>query len=293
MSSTPTRKFHIIQPVVVNQKTRSPCLGVHVQVHHLELLEQDAAVTVDDRLRQAGRPRAVEHPERMVEGHLHGRELGSGGPRKPGSHPPPSRWPSRTTCAPRHRLGDRVDLRRAVEVAAAVAVAVDRQKHRRLDLGEAVDDGLGAELRRGARPDRSEARASRGRPRRPRARWGGGRRPGRRDRRRGRRSPARMRATSSASRSPLQVASGPHLGRVVDGGRRRRARGEEMARVVQAGAREPLGAGHRARARAPARSRPRPRSRPRWRPRTRRGRPPTSATARRSPRAARASGRSG
>ena len=33
VSSTPTRKFHIIQPVVVNQKTRSPSLRVEVQVH--------------------------------------------------------------------------------------------------------------------------------------------------------------------------------------------------------------------------------------------------------------------
>ena len=38
----------------------------------------------------------------------------------------------------------------AIEVPAAIAVAVDRQQHLRLDLGEAIDDAGGAEIRRGA-----------------------------------------------------------------------------------------------------------------------------------------------
>ena len=45
-------------------------LQVDVEVHLLQRLEQDPAVAVDDRLRQARRARAVEHPERMVGGHL-------------------------------------------------------------------------------------------------------------------------------------------------------------------------------------------------------------------------------
>ena len=51
--------------------------------------------------------------------------------------------------------------RGAVEVLAAVAVAVDREQHLRLDLGEAVDHAARAELGRGARPDRADARHAR------------------------------------------------------------------------------------------------------------------------------------
>ena len=42
---------------------------VDVQVELLELLEQDPAVAVDDRLRQAGRAAGVQDPERVVERH--------------------------------------------------------------------------------------------------------------------------------------------------------------------------------------------------------------------------------
>ncbi len=48
---------------------------------------------------------------------------------------------------------------RAVEVLAAVAVAVDDEQYLRLDLGEAVDDAARAELGRRARPDRADAGA--------------------------------------------------------------------------------------------------------------------------------------
>ncbi len=37
-------------------------------MHLLEVLEQDPPLAVDDRLRQAGRPRGVEDPEGVVEG---------------------------------------------------------------------------------------------------------------------------------------------------------------------------------------------------------------------------------
>ena len=46
----------------------------------------------------------------------------------------------------------------AVEVLAAVAVAVDGEKDLRLDLGEAVDDAAGAEVRGAARPDGAKGR---------------------------------------------------------------------------------------------------------------------------------------
>ena len=56
----------------------------------------------------------------------------------------------------------RADLRHGAEpvvVAAAVAVAVDREQHLRLDLGEAVDDRPDSEVGRAGRPDRADARA--------------------------------------------------------------------------------------------------------------------------------------
>ncbi len=45
-----------------------------------------------------------------------------------------------------------------VDVLVAVAVAVDGQQHGRFELAEAVDHRLRAELGRGRRPDRPEAR---------------------------------------------------------------------------------------------------------------------------------------
>ena len=50
-------------------------LGVEVQVELLEVLEQDPALPVHDRLRQAGGARRVEDPQRVVEGDAVEREL--------------------------------------------------------------------------------------------------------------------------------------------------------------------------------------------------------------------------
>jgi hypothetical protein len=44
----------------------------------------------------------------------------------------------------RLQAGDRVA---AVEILAAIAIAVHAEEHLRLDLGEAVDDAAGAEVR--------------------------------------------------------------------------------------------------------------------------------------------------
>ncbi len=67
-------------------------LRVDVQVQLLEVLDQDPALAVDDRLGKPGCARAVEHPERVVEGQRG--ELQR--PAPPGTHPPiPSRPGSR------------------------------------------------------------------------------------------------------------------------------------------------------------------------------------------------------
>ena len=52
-------------------------LGVDVEVHLLQLLEQDAALALDDRLRQAGGAGGVEDPERVVEGDALEGQLGA------------------------------------------------------------------------------------------------------------------------------------------------------------------------------------------------------------------------
>ena len=135
-------------------------LGVEVQVQLLEVLQQDAALRVHDRLRQAGGARGVEHPQRVIEGQPRELRLGSGvaGER---------RGPAvAAEVAELDHLHPAPDLLRdaghhlaAVEVLAVVAVAVHRQQHLRLDLGEAVDHRARAEVRRAARPHRPDRRA--------------------------------------------------------------------------------------------------------------------------------------
>ncbi len=129
---------------------------VEVQVQVLELLEQDPAVALDDRLRQAGRAARVQDPERVVERHRHELE-------RRVVRPEEAVLPAAgvEVAEPHERPADlRMDLLhhlRAVEVTPAVAVAVDREQHRRLDLREAVDHRARAEVRRAARPDGAEA----------------------------------------------------------------------------------------------------------------------------------------
>ena len=124
-------------------------------------------MTVDDRLRQAGGARAVEHPEGMIEGQLLERERHSFalGPQvAPGDGVTQARE-SRVgvEIAEHHRVLDGrkrcqqlLEDAGAVEVLAAVAIAVDRKEDARLDLREAVDHAPGAEVGGTARPDRTD-----------------------------------------------------------------------------------------------------------------------------------------
>ena len=143
-------------------------LRVEVQVQLLQLLEQDPAVALDDRLRQPGGPGGVEDPERMVEGHPLEAELGAGAglldlvpaqaagePRGVGARGR-GRGPAR--CARRWASSARARRRRSIRSngRAVVAVAVDREQHLGLDLGEAVDHGRDAEVGRARRPDRAD-----------------------------------------------------------------------------------------------------------------------------------------
>ena len=124
-----------------------------MQPRLLQVLQQDPALPLDDGLRQTGRAGGVEDPERMVERQALEAELG--------------RLGEELIPAARHQDGvlDRRDathdLRHplvAVEVLAAVAVALGGDQDLRLDLLEPVHHGRRAELRCAARPDRADAR---------------------------------------------------------------------------------------------------------------------------------------
>ncbi len=52
-------------------------MGVDVEVELLQMLEEDPALALDDRLRQAGGAGGVEDPERVVEGDPLEGELGA------------------------------------------------------------------------------------------------------------------------------------------------------------------------------------------------------------------------
>jgi hypothetical protein len=137
-----------------------------VQVEQLEVLEQDPAVALRDGLRQAGRARRVEHPQRVVEGDwlegefaLPAEKVLPGHPIAQAADVGLGAQPGQHDCAPEPRdlvrqLGDDLE---AVEAAAVVAVAVDGEQHRGLDLRQAVDHAAGAEVRRAARPRGPEA----------------------------------------------------------------------------------------------------------------------------------------
>ena len=141
-----------------------PVVGAEVGVEreHLEVFEENPAVTVHDRLGHAGGPRREEHVERMVGSDL--RESGFPGP---ADELVPRDVVARRGVQVRDANGrahrreagaQRVDLVVSVQSARAVPVAVDDEQHGRLDLGEAVEHGARAELRRARRPHRAEAR---------------------------------------------------------------------------------------------------------------------------------------
>ena len=165
-SSAETSAFHIIQEVVREPEQAAARLEVPAERVRLEVLEQDAAVAVDDRLRQAGRARREQHEQRVVEGDRLERERpGLGEQLVPGDarRAPRARrrGRGRRGAASAGRRGSSATSLAAVDRAVAVAVAADRQQHRRLELREAVDDAARAELGRAARPDRAEARGRR------------------------------------------------------------------------------------------------------------------------------------
>ena len=151
--------------------------GLHVAVQQvlLQVLQQRAAGAVHDALRHAGRARRVQDVERMIERQprVVDRPAGDTARRTRPSATARERRelvgvadPFLRDTARRRRarpIGSlRDDLRHLVEDRdrlAVVPVAVDGEEHARLDLAEAVEHALHAEVRRARRPDAPRAAA--------------------------------------------------------------------------------------------------------------------------------------
>lgn len=134
-----------------------------MQADLLEVLQQDAALRLDDGLGQAGRAGGVQDPQRVVEGDLleDGLDVrrrdrrpvesalgGLGAEQRDVDH----RAQGGELAA---QLGDGVGT---VVLLAAVAVAVHREQDDRLDLLEAVEDAAGAEVGGAGCPDSADRR---------------------------------------------------------------------------------------------------------------------------------------
>ncbi|CAM5535339.1 hypothetical protein SGRIM128S_00048 [Streptomyces griseomycini] len=136
---------------------------VAVQAELLEVLDEDAALGLDDRLGQSGGTGGVEHPQRVVEGHLledrfrvrggEGRPvqcaLGGVGAEQGDVHDGAQGGQFAA------QFGDDVA---AVVLLAAVAVTVDGEQDDRFDLLEAVEDAAGAEIGRAGGPHAAHGR---------------------------------------------------------------------------------------------------------------------------------------
>ena len=129
----------------------------------LEVLQQDAAVAVHDRLREPGRSGAEEHVQRVVEGDsLESEVSGLGGELAPGDGIGDRRAIGQV--GHHHRRlqagqgsADGRQLLCPIHVSAPVPVPVDGHQHRWLDLPETVDHASRAELRCAGRPDCPDA----------------------------------------------------------------------------------------------------------------------------------------
>ncbi len=158
------------------REIEQPVAGLEVAVQQvlLQVLQQRAAGAVDDALRNAGRSRREENVERMVERQAdvvdrdrrraargtHPRRPRRGRARRPaGPCPVASRYGITTT---RSTVGSCATISATLsqdrQRLAVVPVAVDGDEHARLDLAEAIEHALHAEVRRAGRPDRAKAR---------------------------------------------------------------------------------------------------------------------------------------
>ena len=136
-------------------------LRVEVQVQLLQVLEEDPALAVDDRLRQPGRAGRVEHPQRVVERQLRELELGAA-PRSaavPECRRRRRGRGGRPSLEARDLLPERGDRRRAGRSPCRRSGSRRRRAAPSARSGRSGRPRCGAELRRAARPGRADARA--------------------------------------------------------------------------------------------------------------------------------------
>ena len=211
---------------------------IAVQPRLLQVLQQDAALPLDDRLRQTRRAGRVEDPERVVEGQALEAQLGG-----LGEQLLPSARHQHRVLDRRDRGDDLGHALAAIEVAPAVAVALGGDQDLWLDLLEAIDHCGGSELGRAARPDGADARAGQERHHR----LGHVRHVRRHPVAALHPEPAQP---GGAARHlirelvPAQLAQRLGLRRVHDRRLPRPRPSEQVLGVVQLGAREPLGSRH-------------------------------------------------
>ena len=187
---------------------------VEVQRVVADVVEQLAAVAVDDPLGRAGGPRREEHVERVIE-----REgLERRRRRRRGQVLPGQRAGRSAATEPLHhhhrdaqaveRARDLRDGGAPVVRTPAVAIAVARDQGGGTQLGEAIQHARGREVGRARRPDRAHAGARQVGDHRLACSWAGSRpprRPGRCRARAGR--PRRRRRPGAARPSAARVAS--------------------------------------------------------------------------------------
>ena len=139
---------------------------VPAQAVVLQVLEQDPAVAVDDRLRER---RSCPTRRARRAGGRTARARTRAAPRRPGARPTTQRRGARRRRRPHRGRGRRTPgsagpsrigghLLAAVDELVAPAVAGDGEQQLRLELAEPVEHAADAELRRAGRPDRAEAR---------------------------------------------------------------------------------------------------------------------------------------
>ena len=163
-SSPPARKFHIIQPVVVNQKKRSSAVRSRWS---------DSALRCSRTMPPwpwtigLGRP-VVPDEYRIHSGWSKATGSAATSPASPASSscqlstssPPAGSPTGEGTSTVARRLGRRPRISASgvapVVDPAVVAVALDREQHGRFDLLEAVDHAGHPELGSAARPDGAE-----------------------------------------------------------------------------------------------------------------------------------------
>ncbi len=214
-------------------------------------VDQRAAVAVHDRLGHAGGAGGIDHPDRVIERQLlerHGRVALDH--RGPGTGTRQCRAVIQVRQQHQVLQGGQVvaqagDHIQAVEILAAVAVAVHRDHHLRIDLLKAVEHAAGAHVRRTAGPDRADAGAGQERHHRFRnigqvghhpvagahaqaAQAGGG----------GGDLPVQLAPGEGLAASQLGAGFNGRAARVAD------MKAEHLLGEIQAGTLEPFGAGH-------------------------------------------------